>query len=445
VIHRRGLFGSLLALGLILASGCGDDDDTTSGQEAGTQAPLPAASAPATEAATEEPAATTAVTQATEAEPETTQAAQPADGEPIKIGGVFGMEGPPGTPEFPEILAGVQGAVDSINAHGGVNGRPLDLVVCADKGDANVAAACGRTLVDEGVVAVVGSAGRFSANWFPITAAAGIPFVGPPIGAAELSEPLSFPPTLGTFGGNVGAGSIAADLLGVQNLGVAYVDVASAAQSTMIIDKVLEMKGLPTSKRVPVPINTPDMSSYAATVTDGTEAVYMAMTTADGDKLTQAIRQSGADVTIIRSAATFPASSIETLGDLAEGIYQPSQLKSPSNSSDPEVAQFLEELQAANPNATANDLASSAWSSVYTFADAASKAATIDPAGLVEELGSGDTFAAPMTAGPVQFATPVAATGLPRAFNTKMTFFVVEDGKFVTANDNQFVDPFAGV
>ena len=245
------------------------------------------------------------------------------------------------------------------------------------------------------------------------------------------------------FAGNVGAAAIAADLLEVENLGVAYVDVPSAAASTMIIDTILELKGLPASKRVPVPSQAPDMSSYAATVTDGTDAVYMAMTTADGDKLTQAIRQSGSDVPIIRSAATFPASSIETLGPLAEGIYQPSQFASASATDDPETAKFLEELASADANATANDLASSAWSSVYTFADAASRAETIDPAGLVAVLGSGETFEAPMTAGPVQFATPVANAGLPRAFNTMMTFFVVEDGKFVTANDNEFVDPFA--
>jgi hypothetical protein len=50
---------------------------------------------------------------------------------------------------------------------------------------------------------------------------------------------------------------------------------------------------------------------------------------------------------------------------------------------------------------------------------------------------------APMTAGPVQFGTPVEATGLARAFNTLMTFRVVENGEFVTANDNAFVDAFA--
>lgn len=374
---------------------------------------------------------------------ETSEAAAPEPtGEPILIGGVFGVDGPPTTPSFPEVLAAVQGAVNAVNDNGGVDGRPLELIVCADKGDANIAAACGRQFVDEGVVAVVGSAGRFSANWFPITAAAGIPFVGPPTGSPELTEPLSFPTTLGTFGNTGGAASIAVDVADVEHLGVAHVDVASAAQAVTAIDPILELHGREPSLRVPVPLNAPDMSSYAAAVTNGTDAVYMAMTTADGDKMVQAIRQSGADVTIIRSAATFPATSIDTLGPLAEGILSASQLKSASSTDDPEVAAFLDQLRSVDPNLPANDLAASAWSAVHTFADAASRAATIDPAGLVAILSSGETFEAPMTAGPVQFADPVEAVGLPRAFNTLQTYMRVEDGRLVSVNDNEFVDPY---
>jgi len=402
----------LLIVGLVALAGCGDDSNKTS-----------SSTAPTTAAA----AATTVA---------------PASGPPIKVGGIFGLEGPAGTPQFPEILAGVKGAIASINKKGGINGRPLELVSCPDKGDANVAAACGRQMVSDGVVAIVGSAGRFSANWFPITTPAGIPFVGPPIGAAELDSPLSYPNTQGSPGFNVGAGAIATDIGKAKKVTVAVVDLPSSVASVEFIDPILQLRGA-TSQKVRVPLNTPDMSSYAASVlATNPDAVYMAMTQADADKLTLAIRQTGSKVTIVRSAATFPTSSIQTLGANAEGILVASQAKSVAETNDADVKQFLAELKEADANAVPTELAQQAWSAVYTFADAAKQAATLDVAGIKASLDSGKSFAAPILAGQIQFKTPVAAAKVARAFNVMQTYMKVVNGKLVTANDNKFIDPY---
>jgi branched-chain amino acid transport system substrate-binding protein len=419
MLRRTGLGARLTALllllGLVAIAGCGDD----SAKPAATTTP---------------PTSTAAAAAAT--------TVRPASGTPIKVGGIFGLEGPAGTPQFPEILAGVKGAIASINKNGGVNGRPIELVSCPDKGDANVAAACGRQMVSENVIAIVGSAGRFSANWFPITEPAGIPFIGPPIGAPEQVSPLSFPNTQGSPGFNIGAGAIAVDVGKAKKVTVAIVDLASSVASVEAIDPILQLRGA-TVQKVRVPLNAPDMSSYAASIlATNPDAVYMAMTQADADKMTLAIRQTGSKVTLVRSAATFPQSSIQTLGANAEGILVASQAKSVAETNDPEVKQFLAELKDADSNAIPTELAQQAWSAVYTFADAAKQASTLDAAGLRAVLESGKSFAAPILAGQIQFKAPVAAAKSARAFNVMQTFTKVSGGKLVTANDNKFIDPY---
>ncbi len=78
-----------------------------------------------------------------------------ADG-PIKIGvqapitGEYAAEGQ-------GIENGVRLMVKQINADGGLLGRQLDVIVCDDEGKASQAAICGRRLVNDGVIAVIGT------------------------------------------------------------------------------------------------------------------------------------------------------------------------------------------------------------------------------------------------------------------------------------------------
>jgi hypothetical protein len=119
-----------------------------------------------------------------------------------------------------------------------------------------------------------------------------------------------------------------------------------------------------------------------------------------------------------------------------------SQFMSVANTTNDQVKQFLHDIASVDKNAPTNDLAAGSWSAIYTFADVADHAATVDAAGLKAALESGGKFEAPMTAGPIQFTTPSPGLGLPRAFNVLQTYVVVKDGALVSANDNQFTDPY---
>ncbi len=164
---RKTLLLLGLAIVVVLAlAGCGGDEEQTT-----TTAP-PATQAPGTE--------TTGTT-----EPE--GAAGPATGEPIKVGfsnSLTGVGAAPGE----SVRNGAELQVEWVNANGGVNGRPLELVMLDDGSDVpSMIANLTRLIEQEGVSAIVGPFIQFGQEAARgVTEAAQIPHVAG--GPAELSQ-----------------------------------------------------------------------------------------------------------------------------------------------------------------------------------------------------------------------------------------------------------------
>jgi branched-chain amino acid transport system substrate-binding protein len=150
--HWRALLALVLAFGLVAAA-CGDSDDDEGGADTTT--------APETTAGAETTAApdTTAAGETTAA-PETTAGGTTAGGgaatgEPIKIGILSSLTGN-FAPWGLQVRDGMRLAIEEINAAGGVDGRPLELVEGDDQSDAEEGAPAFERLVEEGVVAIGG-------------------------------------------------------------------------------------------------------------------------------------------------------------------------------------------------------------------------------------------------------------------------------------------------
>ncbi len=79
-----------------------------------------------------------------------------ATGEPIKIGALTSLTGP-FTSWGLHVEAGMNLAVDDINAAGGVDGRMLELIVADDQSDPEEAVVQMERLIEDGVIAVVGT------------------------------------------------------------------------------------------------------------------------------------------------------------------------------------------------------------------------------------------------------------------------------------------------
>jgi branched-chain amino acid transport system substrate-binding protein len=123
-------------------------------------------------------------------------AAKTATKAPIKIG----LINPTGAfVSNPDVNASMQAGVTALNARGGLGGHKVELVICNDKADATLAAKCGRQMVTDKVVAVVGGLGINDQNSQPTIQAAGIPEILPRASAETvLNGPNVFLPTGGT-------------------------------------------------------------------------------------------------------------------------------------------------------------------------------------------------------------------------------------------------------
>lgn len=160
------------ACAVLLVTACGSDSGaggTIAAPPAAVTTAAPSAPAATTPAAVTTPAATTPATA-----PVATEAG-PATGEPIKIGFV-NLEG--GAISLPELRIGVQTAADYANAHGGANGRPLQIIPCNVDGTPEKSIDCANQLVEQGVVMMFEGYDPSSDAMLPVLDSAGIALTG---------------------------------------------------------------------------------------------------------------------------------------------------------------------------------------------------------------------------------------------------------------------------
>jgi ABC-type branched-subunit amino acid transport system substrate-binding protein len=111
-------------------------------------------------------------------------------GEPIRIGFANNESGPLAAPD---MATGARVAVDHLNAGGGIDGRPIEIVGCASDGTTERSEACARMFVARDVAVVVQGVDLGADAALPVLAAAKIPFVGHvQFGPAQMTDPNSY-------------------------------------------------------------------------------------------------------------------------------------------------------------------------------------------------------------------------------------------------------------
>ncbi len=205
-MKRSTRLAKVVCLGLavaMVAAACGGDDDdagsdTTASASATTDAAPATDGAPTTTAGSDTTtgADSTEAPDATEA-PETTEASggEAPSGEPIKIGAIYDLTGPLSALGEP-ASKGAQAYIDQLNADGGIDGRPVELVLINSESTSDAAVAGIRDLIGQGVVAVLGPpSGTTASAVLPIANEAGIPVLSPQ-GALNLGEGYMFTTSL---------------------------------------------------------------------------------------------------------------------------------------------------------------------------------------------------------------------------------------------------------
>jgi branched-chain amino acid transport system substrate-binding protein len=240
---RRLAFAGLAVL-LLAASACGDDDDDSG-------------SSSSEEGASQENAA------------ELLGPEDPASGEPVRIG--FVSDGQ--TPNFDnrDEIRSAEAAAEWWNEHhGGIGGRPIEVVSCETVSDPATATDCGNQMVEQDVVAVTLSQSAVAeAVWEPIHEA-GIPFLlfqasGDNLTSDDQSTFIMTNPQATLFGLPIAAAEAEdTDTIAFVNIDV---PVALSSFESGAADRILGNADL-DYELIRIPPGTADMTSQMGQVVD---------------------------------------------------------------------------------------------------------------------------------------------------------------------------------
>jgi branched-chain amino acid transport system substrate-binding protein len=362
-------------------------------------------------------------------------------GEPI---GVMGLGTFEGTVAYPEAPPAFEAEVEKVNNEGGIEGREIDLTICNDQGNPQVAAHCAQEAVEKHDVAVMGSYSVQAAAFLPILESAHIAYVGADASQSiEETSPNSFPlenqyQLYGSLGYAAGTKGCKKAALITENYG------AATKSEDEVSDKAFENSptGEEVVKRVEVGSTTTDYAPPVATMlAAGAECIIAPLPPEELPKLISSIEQSSnPEATVAVTANSVPAEELKSLGSQAEGMlvgsagYVPGAAESPKS-----VTETIEQIEAFDPSAEINAFSLTATAAVKVVAHVLeelkgeiSSESFLKGAGEIEEFETG--LAAPFTT-----TKPGPIEGKPRLFNLSILAYEVING-VETPITEEFID-----
>lgn len=201
----------------------------------------------------------------------TTAAGTSASGTPIRIGFTNAETG---ATAIPAVTVGARMAVDHINKHAnGVNGHPIELVVCATDGTPESSAACANKLVAEKVVATIDGTDLGTDAKVPILSDAGIATLGTStLGTAQAvnQNAFFFAPAATSF--PRAEVDLAAEV-GATHITMMFPDVPQVAVLSDLIAAQAKLDGI-TADVIKFDPAAPDFdAALAAAMSNGSDAI----------------------------------------------------------------------------------------------------------------------------------------------------------------------------
>ncbi len=349
-------------------------------------------------------------------------------------------------PNYDNILATAKVYGQWINAHGGINGHPLNVTTCDEQGDPTRTAQCGRDAIANHDVAIIGSFTLNGNAIIPELQAAKTSWFG--ICCAASSDELVSPVVqqIGSDDAIASALMVKATEDGCKKPGLVLLNAGAVdtIAETWAKAGLKSVNGPPLVKTVLLPLTAQDYAPQVAQATNGTDCIIADIAQANFPPFMQAFEAAGAtqriygpqgnlDITVTKP---FPKG---TENAVIAGTY--SDISLPVWS---QYRQALSEFHAPSKN-NYNSLGGlGTWAAYVAFDQivskmtgpinnatflAAAQKATVDLPGMV---GSG----------PIDFAQPF--TGLGPAFknlpNRAITFDVVHNGVPVPFDNGKFFD-----
>lgn len=242
--------------------------------------------------------------------------------EPIKVGQTAGITGAVAA-SVKEATEGAKLYFDAVNARGGVNGQPIQLVSLDDKFDPKLAVANAKKLIDAGVICLFLTRGTpHTQAIMPVLTESKVPLVGPSTGATVLHEPVH--PWLfnvrATYKREAERTIAHLSLVGVDRIAIVQVDDSFGADAT-----TGALNGMAAVNKRPVAHekynrDKPDFGPIMPKIVAGDPqaVLFVGSGTAviDGMKALRAIGSRAQMVTLSNNAT---AGFVKALGDAARG------------------------------------------------------------------------------------------------------------------------------
>lgn len=299
----------------------------------------------------------------------TGSAATTLSGKPVEISIVYPATG---SIAFPEMTTAIQAAEKAVNDSGGISGRPLKVDVCDTTSpvNPNPTVTCLRGVAaNQNIVADVGDYSSFADVATPLENSAHLVQIGGvPLGLSQQKLPNSYPlvmPEEEAFG------AVLVEI-GSKKPGLLYIDIPTAQKAFTQINEYLTAGGskVQLTAKEPAPLTATDLSPQAAALC-GNDDVAMSVAPTQIAQFLTAHQQGSCPTQKVVTAVLGIASTLPSLGSLANGLVVDSGLPLVTDTSVPGVRMFIDQMNAVDPKAAKDEVSESAWVAVWAFAQEA--------------------------------------------------------------------------
>lgn len=356
-----------------------------------------------------------------------------ASSEPILVMVTGTIESPAfGVPSAP---LGAQIAIDEVNAAGGIDGRPLELLVCNDELDPSIATGCVQTAVQEGAVALVGGLSVFEAPLVPLLEAEGIAWVANTLADVSASPNL-FP--VGADGVTAFVGIGAASILRGCESPAIVVSASSTPNNTGDLRAGIEAYGGTVAGEFQA--TGPDFAPIVeSAIAEGADCIASGVSPVELPGLLSAV---AGRLPITTVDGSLPQPLLDGLGEAANGIHAVSGFLLPG-SGDPRVLALEEASLAVAPDVGLDQFWFTGYIGVKLVAEALTGADEVSAAATLEAMSTISGFDTGV--GPIlDFTTPNPIASVSQLFNTELYLWEIQGGAYTLLQD-ETVDMQPGI
>jgi len=329
---------------------------------------------------------------------------------------------------LPDVSAGAQAAVKEINASGGVDGRKLSLTICNDQSDPNVAAACARSAVQNGVAAVVGETSLVGSSIIPILQQADIASIADvDISPIEHQSPVTFPilttgiayaglgPAMETAGCTKPAAISAHDP--GQDDGIRWAFNYGSLRRENVYDQSVSSGAVDVT------------SPVEAVLSHGANCILLSGDSTSDPAMINAVRklETGPVTLAVTPGAITPQALASTAGG-GQGVICASMYYLSAEGATPQYSEFIKSLKTQDPNLQPDQLAENAYNAVLLFKRAAIGLKTVDAKDILNAMDHLSNANTGLTISPVDFSKPSNVAGYQRLFAFGSQAYVFKSG-----------------